>query len=207
MNTALKTHFPGLEPALVEALQQEAVFKEVAKGEALLNEGQNVVYVPLVLQGMLRIFSRHDDKELLLYYLQPGESCMLSFTAGLRREPSKIFAEVEEAGEILLLPTRLLPDWMMRFPSLSQLYFQQYQHRYEDLVDTIQQLVFNRMDRRVLEYLETKAQLHHDNLIRSSHRVIANDLGTAREVISRVVKKLEREGLVEQQAQGILLLR
>ena len=179
--------------------------KTFPKGEELLREAQNVLYIPLVLSGMLRVFSRHEDKELLLYYLLPGESCMLSFTAGLKREPSRVYAEVEEPGLVLLLPTRLLTTWMAAYPSLNQLYFRQYQNRYEDLVDTIQQLVFNRMDKRVMEYLESKARLQADPLIKSSHRVIANDLGTAREVISRVVKKLEREGMVEQTSDGILV--
>jgi CRP/FNR family transcriptional regulator len=203
----LQHHFPYLEPELVQTLAREAQITSFSKGTQLLREGQNVTLVPLVLEGMLRVFSRNEDKELLLYYLSPGESCMLSFTAGLRRETSRIYAEVEEPATLLLLPTRMLEAWLKSYPSLNTLYFNQYQHRYEDLVDTIRQLVFNKMDGRVLEYLQQKIQLSGQPIIKISHRAMANDLGTAREVITRVIHKLEKEGLVVQTADGIVVKR
>ena len=146
------------------------------------------------------------EKELLLYYIKPQESCIMSFSAGMKNEPSKIFAVAEEDTSALLLPTDKVALWVRDYPEVNHLFFQQYNLRYSDLLTTIHQLLFERMDKRLLDYLVNKSLLTGRNPIKISHRQIAAELGTAREVISRIMKKLENDGKVRQEANTIEIL-
>ena len=146
------------------------------------------------------------EKELLLYYIKPQESCIMSFAAGMKNEPSKIFAVAEEDTSALLLPTDKVALWVRDYPEVNHLFFQQYNLRYSDLLTTIHQLLFERMDKRLLDYLVNKSLLTGRNPIKISHRQIAAELGTAREVISRIMKKLENDGKIRQEANTIEIL-
>lgn len=195
-----------LNPALRKELEAHAILKEVPQGAEILREGQYVKVIPIVLEGLIKVFSRHEEKELLLYYIKPQESCIMSFSAGMKNEPSKIFAVAEEDTSALLLPTDKVAQWVREYPEVNQLFFQQYNLRYSDLLTTIHQLLFERMDKRLLDYLANKSLLTGRNPIKISHRQIAGELGTAREVISRIMKKLENDGKIRQEANTIEIL-
>jgi CRP/FNR family transcriptional regulator len=195
-----------LHPDLRKELEVHAILKEVPQGTEILREGQYVKVIPIVLEGLIKVFSRHEEKELLLYYIKPQESCIMSFSAGMKNEPSKIFAVAEEDTSALLLPTNKVAQWVREYPEVNQLFFQQYNLRYSDLLTTIHQLLFERLDKRLLDYLANKSLLTGRNPIRISHRQIAAELGTAREVISRIMKKLENEGKIRQEANMIEIL-
>jgi CRP/FNR family transcriptional regulator len=152
------------------------------------------------------VFTRYEGRELLLYYIEPNQSCVMSFAAALNNKPSRVIAKTEEASVILLLPSDKVAQWTHRFSDLNDLFFDQYNQRYSDLLDTIHHLVFDKMDVRLMSYLINKQQKTGDHFIRMSHREIANELGTVREVVSRILKKLEHEGRLEQVPQGIRLL-
>jgi CRP/FNR family transcriptional regulator, anaerobic regulatory protein len=195
-----------LHPDLRKELEAHAILKEVPQGAEILREGQYVKVIPIVLEGLIKVFSRHEEKELLLYYIKPQESCIMSFSAGMKNEPSKIFAVAEEDTSALLLPTDKVAQWVREYPEVNQLFFQQYNLRYSDLLTTIHQLLFERMDKRLLDYLANKSLLTGRNPIKISHRQIAGELGTAREVISRIMKKLENDGKIRQEANMIEIL-
>lgn len=195
-----------LHPDLRKELEAHAILKEVPQGTEILREGQYVKVIPIVLEGLIKVFSRHEEKELLLYYIKPQESCIMSFSAGMKNEPSKIFAVTEEDTSALLLPTDKVAQWVRAYPEVNQLFFQQYNLRYSDLLTTIHQLLFERMDKRLMDYLANKSLLTGRNPIKISHRQIAGDLGTAREVISRIMKKLEHDGKIRQEANTIEIL-
>ncbi len=195
-----------LHPDLRKELEAHAILKEVPQGTEILREGQYVKVIPIVLEGLIKVFSRHEEKELLLYYIKPQESCIMSFAAGMKNEPSKIFAMAEEDTSALLLPTDKVAQWVREYPEVNQLFFQQYNLRYSDLLTTIHQLLFERLDKRLLDYLANKSQLTGRNPIKISHRQIAGELGTAREVISRIMKKLENDGKIRQEANTIEIL-
>jgi CRP/FNR family transcriptional regulator len=175
-------------------------FKE---NTVLLREGQYVKVIPLVLEGLIKVYTQYQDKELLLYYIQPNESCVMSFGASLKNEPSKIFAVTEEPTKVLLLPVEKVGQWTRQFPDFNNLFFNQFNQRYSDLLETINQLLFDKMDKRLYDYLVAKVTITHKNPLKVSHRQIAAELGTAREVISRVMKKLETENKVIQQGTSI----
>lgn len=188
--------FLGLE--LIEQISEHAIVKEIPKETEILQEGQYVNYVPILLKGLLKVYTSKEDKELLLYYIQPFESCVMSFVAGLNNEKSKIYALTVEDSTIVLLPSEKLISWIHQFPKLNLLYYQQFDLRYTEMISTINQLLFDKLDKRLLEYLRERANVTGKNPIKVSHREIANELGTAREVVSRLIKKLERDGKVKQ---------
>ncbi len=204
--TDLSKLLTPLHPDLRKELEAHAILKEVPQGTEILREGQYVKVIPIVLEGLIKVFSRHEEKELLLYYIKPQESCIMSFSAGMKNEPSKIFAVTEEDTSALLLPTDKVAQWVREYPEVNQLFFQQYNLRYSDLLTTIHQLLFERMDKRLLDYLVNKSLLTGRNPIKISHRQIAAELGTAREVISRIMKKLENDGKIRQEANTIEIL-
>jgi len=204
--TDLSKLLTPLHPDLRKELEAHAILKEVPQGTEILREGQYVKVIPIVLEGLIKVFSRHEEKELLLYYIKPQESCIMSFAAGMKNEPSKIFAVAEEDTSALLLPTDKVALWVRDYPEVNHLFFQQYNLRYSDLLTTIHQLLFERMDKRLLDYLVNKSLLTGRNPIKISHRQIAAELGTAREVISRIMKKLENDGKVRQEANTIEIL-
>jgi CRP/FNR family transcriptional regulator, anaerobic regulatory protein len=180
--------------------------KEFAAGTELVKEGQYIKVVPLVISGLVKVFTRKEDKELLLYYIQPKESCIMSFTASIRQEKSKITAVTETDTTLVLIPAGTIPRLVNNFPSLNQLFYQQFDQRYTELIETIQTLLYDRLDKRLMDYLQDKAKLTGTNPVQIAHKEIAADLGTAREVISRLIKKLEHSHKLKQHHNSIQIL-
>lgn len=203
LRSELSGIFGPVSSDLLDEIVETSVVSEFATGTEILREGQYVKVIPIVLRGLIKVCTRLDEKELLLYYIKPRESCVMSFAAGLKNEPSKIFATTEEPSELLLLPVEKVKTWVSGYPELNSLFFQQYNLRYTDLIDTVNQLLFEKLDKRVYVYLKEKVELTGRNPLVISHRQIATDLGTAREVVSRVIKKLEAEKKLRQFSNSI----
>ena len=193
-------------PDLLKELRSHAMIKSFPAGTEILKPEQYVNVVPIVLNGLLKVYTGSEDKELLLYNIEPGESCIMSFSAATADDRSKVFAATEAPSEVILLPALKLKEWIRKYPVINQLFHQQFNLRYLDMLETIRQLVFERLDRRLIRYLREKQRLSGEELLSLSHRQIAQDLGTAREVVSRMIKKLEGEGLVEQKGNRIKIL-
>ncbi|MGB0403665.1 MAG: Crp/Fnr family transcriptional regulator [Salibacteraceae bacterium] len=199
----LKTELPFLSEGLTDEVVNSSTIQTFPPGLEILREGQYVKVVPLVIEGLIKVYTRHNDKELLLYYIQPKESCIMSFSASLKNEKSRVFAVTEEETRALLIPVDKIPNWIKEYPELNNLFYQQYNTRYTDLLDTIHHVLFDKMDVRLFDYLTNRVKLTDQNPLKISHRVIASELGTAREVISRTIKKLELEGKVIQHSNQI----
>ena len=191
---------------LVEDLLEASQIAEVPANTELLRAGQYIKVIPIVLEGLVKVFTRHEDRELLLYYIQPTESCIMSYSASLKNTPSHIYAETEEDSTILLVPVVSLPHLRRSYPDFNTLFIELYNSRYRDLLDTIHHVLFDRMDKRLLDYLKEKVRVRNQNPVKLSHQQIAGELGTVREVISRVIKKLEIEGAIAQHQDGIEIL-
>lgn len=189
-----------LRPELVDKIIQESSIEEFPKGTELLREEQYVKVLPIVIDGLVKVYSRFDEKELLLYYIESAQSCVMTFYAALKNTPSKVFAKTEEESNVLLLPVHHLPQWLKEYPDFNELFYNQFNLRYSELLDTIGSLLLDRMDKRLYEHLKKKIELSHTDTIRMSHTQLANELGTAREVITRVLKKLEIDGKVTHQS-------
>lgn len=186
------------DPSLKSEIVNNSLYRELPGDTEILRVGQYIKAIPLVLKGLIKVFTRYEDKELLLYYIQPQESCIMTFAAGMKNEPSKVFAVTEEDSIVLLLPLIEVEKWIKQYPEINKMFFHQYNIRYNDLIETIHQVLFDNMDKRLYEYFLQKAKLTGKNPMRLTHRQIAEELGTAREVVSRLVKKLEHENKVKQ---------
>jgi len=195
-----------LRPELVDQIARESAVEKFPKGTEILREQQYVKVLPIVISGLVKVYSRFDEKELLIYYIEPAQSCVMTFYAALKNTPSKVFAKTEQDSEILLIPVRLLPNWLKEYPDFNELFYNQFNLRYSELLDTIGHLLLNKMDTRLLEHLRRKSDLLESRSIKMSHSQIANELGTAREVVTRVLKKLETEGKVIQDSGEIRVI-
>lgn len=195
----IEAGFPSLDRELLHEIAQHAIEKEVDAGHELMREGQYVKMIPVVISGLVKVYSRYEERELLLYYIKPNESCIMSFIAGLHNLPSKIFAVSEEKSCLALLPVGKLNDWITRFPRFNILFYDLYSIRYADMLDTIHQLVFEKLDYRILEYLKVKISITNNAFLNIRHHEIAKELGTSREVVTRILRKLEKEGKLKQQ--------
>jgi CRP/FNR family transcriptional regulator, anaerobic regulatory protein len=199
----IKPFLPDFSQELLQVIAAEGSVMDVPAGMEILKEGQYVRMIPIVLQGLVKVFTRVEEKELLLYYIGSTQSCIMSFSAGLSQSPSRIFAISEEASMLLLLPAEKINKWIREFPALNDLFFRQYNLRYTEMLDTINSLLFGRMDQRLYQYLQEKSRLKGEKILDIRHKQIAAELGTAREVVTRVLKKLEQEGKIRQTEAGI----
>lgn len=182
---------------LLDALHQNSEIIEVDKQTELLREGQYVKVVPIVLSGTIRVYIKHEDKELLLYNIKPNESCIMSFSAVIENVPSKVYAVTEEKSVIMAIPITNLDSLLKNYPELNTLYYKLYIERYADLINTIESALFEKLDQRILEYLIAKSKLVNSKQVKVTHKQIALDLGSSREVISRTLKKLEHNSLIK----------
>ncbi|HFC00451.1 MAG TPA: Crp/Fnr family transcriptional regulator, partial [Phaeodactylibacter sp.] len=173
MKDKLERKLPPLPLKLKNEILEKGILKTVPAGTELLREGQYVKVVPLVLEGLIKVFGSYEDRELLLYYIEPTESCIMSFSAGLWNAPSKVFAVTERDSELLLLPVQLMNEWVKEYPSLNNLFFQQFAKRYEDLLLTIHHLLFDKMDKRLYEFLKMKSELFGETTLDLRHHQIA----------------------------------
>lgn len=202
----VQQYLPSFSTELQQEMAEHATLMEIPAGTEILREGQYVKVIPIVLTGVVKVVAHFEEKELLLYYIEPKESCVMSFSASLKNEPSRINAQTEEDSLVMLLPVEKVARWVREYPPINQLFYQQYNQRYSELLDTINHLLFNRLDQRVYNYLLEKTKLKGEKVLQIRHRQIAAELGTVREVVTRVLKRLEQEGKVRQTLDGIEII-
>lgn len=189
--------FP-FEPDLLTAINETGQLRTIEAGTVLMEPGLPMLYIPIVLSGSVKIMRPDEDAgELLLYYLNPADSCALSMSSLLSGEASSILAVVEEKAQILMIPVERAEDWMGRYPTWRQFVFHTYQKRFDDLLQTLDSVAFRQLDERLLTYLNQKATLAGGRHLYITHETIARDLNTSREVISRLLKQLEKRGHVQ----------
>lgn len=203
---SIRAAFPLLNKELVNEITEQATIQTIPANQLILKEGQYVKVIPLVMEGLIKVFSKYDDKDLLLYYIEPKESCVMSFSSCLKDEPSKVYAITEEETQAILLPVEKVVKWIKQYPDFNTLFFMQFNSRYSELLDTINHILFDSLDKRIFTFLEERIRVTKLNPIKISHRQIASELGTAREVVSRILKRLETEGKIKQHTNSIELL-
>ncbi|MFI5153757.1 MAG: Crp/Fnr family transcriptional regulator [Chitinophagales bacterium] len=184
----------SLEPDLINELSEKGKPTKLKEGDTLLDIGQTVRIIPLLLSGSLKI-SRIDNegRELLLYYVSPGETCAMTFTCCMQQYPSEIKAVAEGDVELLAIPIAAMDEWLVKFPSWKSFVMRTIRNRFNELLKTIDQIAFQKLDERLIHYLKEKSKTAGSSLLNLSHEQIANDLATSRVVISRLLKKLEND--------------
>ncbi|PWN66409.1 Crp/Fnr family transcriptional regulator [Chryseobacterium oncorhynchi] len=205
-DTILSSEFSS-SPELVEKLYQNGITKNYNQGDIILDENASIRSIPIVMKGMLKVIRTEEDgREILLYYIKAGESCIMSFLGGMHNEKSVVKAEIEEDAEILFLPVDKVSLFIKEHPEWLDYIFRLYHKRFEELLDIINAIAFKKVDERLLNLLHKKVEITGTNTINTTHEQLANELGTARVVVSRLLKQLEDEGKVKLGRNKIILL-
>ena len=193
----LQTVFPVFEPALAAEIETAGAHRTIAANEVLMRKGQYIRSTMLVLSGLIKVFREDaDGNEFLMYYLKPGEACALSMVCAARQEASPISAIAVTETEVVQVPVETMSVWMSRYKSWYQFVIETYRSRFDELLITLDQVAFRGMDERLEFYLRRAREAHHSNMIEVSHQQIADELNSSREVISRLLKKMEQHGKV-----------
>lgn len=183
---------------MFEKLSKLGISKTYNEGDVIINDHTYIKSIPIVISGTIKVMRTDDDgREILLYYIKSGESCIMSFLGGLHQDTSKVKAIAEDKTEVLFIPTEKLNVLMKEYPEWLDYMFRLYHKRFEELLEVVNAIAFKKMDERLMDYLEKKVKLTGSNTISITHEQLANELGTARVVVSRLLKQLETEGVVE----------
>lgn len=204
----LKENYGHLfEDDLLQEINNAGTYKEVHQGDELIRIGQYIKSMPLLLQGAIKIL-REDDEgfELLLYYLEKGETCAMTLSCCTGNAKSTIRAIAERNSTLIMVPVEKLDEWASKYASWRSFIFGSYHNRLNEILDTVDNIAFKKMDQRLLHYLKEKAKFDVNNIIQSTHQDIAYDLHTSRVVISRLLKQLEKEKMVKLKRNSIELI-
>ncbi|HMO31470.1 MAG TPA: Crp/Fnr family transcriptional regulator [Lacibacter sp.] len=207
-DSLLRSQYPVFEDALVEDIETHSDFRTYPPNEVLMRRGQYIRSTMLILSGLVKVYREDEEgNEFLMYYLQPGEACALSMVCAARQEASPIMAKTVTETEVLLVPIETMSDWMGKYRSWYQFVIETYRSRFDELLATIDSVAFRSMDERLEFYLKRARQVQGKTTIETSHQEIAHELNTSREVISRLLKKMEQRGLVSLHRNAIELLK
>ena len=178
-------------------VSNHAVLKTFEAGDVIMSEDAFIKSIPIVLDGSIKVMRTDPDgRELLLYYIRPGESCIMSFLGAVHHETSKVKAVAEEVTTLLLIPPDKSAEWISKYPEWADFMFKLYHRRFEELLQVVNSMAFDKLDQRLEKLLIQKAELHHTKTVQTTHQQLADELGTTREVISRLLKQMENEGIV-----------
>ncbi|MEN9488786.1 MAG: hypothetical protein RL494_1051 [Bacteroidota bacterium] len=197
MDQVLKNAFPSFSNSLIEDIESLAKIQSFEAGEIIMRSGQYIKNTVLVTKGSVKIYREDDDGgEFFMYYLQPGQACAISMICATKSEKSQIMAKVVEDAELIMVPLALMDKWMMQHRSWYEFVIETYRARFEEVLVVIDNIAFKAMDERLEFYLKRHIDACGCEDIKLSHQEIASDLNTSREVISRLLKKMEQRGLI-----------
>jgi CRP/FNR family transcriptional regulator, anaerobic regulatory protein len=202
-NKFILNKFGFLGEDFSKELNQHALITDIKAKTEIITEGQKVRYVPFLIKGSIKVYSLNDGRELIYYYVRPNDSCLMTFSSIFSDYTSKVYAMTEEDSEVMLIPASVLHDWLIRYPEINKLFYNEYDKRFTDVMNMVNDAVFHKLDKRIVNYIKQQISITGQNPIKLTHREIASNLGTSREVVSRVLKKVENEGEIIQTKEGI----
>jgi CRP/FNR family transcriptional regulator len=189
---------PFFEPELQKEIQQIGIKKTFQAHEQIIREGQFISNFPLILKGLIRVSrTNNDGNELLLYYLKENEVCAMSLTCCMARQTSNINAIAEQETKVILLPVEMLDIWISKYPGWKQFVMQSFQNRFREMIDTLDAVAFMKLDERLLRYFIDRYKKTGEKTFSGTHQYLALQLNSSREVISRLLKKLENDKKIE----------
>ncbi|GGD55732.1 Crp/Fnr family transcriptional regulator [Muriicola marianensis] len=192
------------EDELIKEIHEAGKFQKVNQGDYLMDIGDEITFMPLIFSGAIKIMSEDEQGEdLLLYFIEKGDTCAMTLSCCVKQGRSNIRAVAESDVELLMIPVAKMEDWMGKYRSWRAFILDSYHNRMQELLETVDTLAFMNMDERLLKYLRDKAMVNHDDVIHATHQEIAADLHTSRVVVSRLLKKMEREGKIDLQRSQI----
>ena len=185
-------------PEISEKLSEFGISKTFAEGDIILNENAYIKAIPIVTKGSIRVMRADEDgREILLYYIKAGESCIMSFLGGIHHDTSKVKAIAEEETEILFIPIDKVSLLIKEYPEWLDYIFRLYHKRFEELLEVVNAVAFKKMDERLLNFIKMKCELTNSHTVYVTHVKLAIGLGTVRVVVSRLLKQMEDEKLVK----------
>ncbi len=185
-------------PLIRQKLSEIGFTKTFSEGEIILNDNSYIKAIPIVTTGSIRVMRTDEDgREILLYYIKAGESCIMSFLGGLHQDTSKIKAVAEEETEVLFIPIDKISFLIKEFPEWLDYIFRLYHKRFEELLEVVNAVAFKKMDERLINFIKKKCEMTQKQTLFITHEQIANELGTARVVVSRLLKQMEENGYVK----------
>lgn len=204
----LKESYGALfENDLLDEISEVGVMKEVHEGFKFIEIGEYVRSIPLLINGAIKILREDEDgDELVLYFLESGDTCAMTMTCCMGQTKSEIRAVAELDTKLIMIPVQKMEEWTGKYKSWRNFVFESYHRRFNELLDTIDSIAFLKMDERLLKYLKEKEKVTKDSTIRNTHQEIAHELHTSRVVISRLLKGLEKQGKIELNRNNIKLL-
>ncbi len=209
VNLIFKNQFETLStsPSLIKEIEKISTIYNFDKDTTILKENSYAKNIPLVLSGLVKVYKEEENgNEVLLYYIKPGESCIMSIMAAEKNLKVNVKAVIEEDATIIVIPSDKLYNLRKNFPKWNLFVYELFNEKFEEVVDMVKVLTFSNKDKRLEDYLKRKATLNNSNIIYKSHQEIANELGSSREVISRLLKKLEKEGKITLSQRQIKIL-
>lgn len=202
-NAFAVSKFGFLGADFLAELEKHAVAIDIKAKTEIIREGQKNKFVPFLIKGSIKVFTLNDGRELIYYYIKPKDSCLMTFSSILTDYISRVYAIAEEDSEAILIPVSVMHDWLIKFPEINKLFYHEYDRRFSEVMNMVNDAVFHRLDKRVLNYIKQQILSTGNNPIKITHREIASSLGTSREVVSRVLKKIESEGEIVQTKEGM----
>ena len=196
------------EDELLDEINTVGVYREVQEGSKLIEIGDYIKSMPLLINGAVKIM-REDDKgdELILYFLERGDTCAMTLACCIGDAKSEIRAVAETDAQLVMIPVKKMGEWMGKYKSWQNFILTSYHDRMTELLEAIDTIAFLKMDQRLFKYLRDKAMVNHDDVINVTHQEIAHDLHTSRVVISRLLKTLELDGKIELHRNNIKILQ
>ncbi|MFD2540888.1 Crp/Fnr family transcriptional regulator [Lacinutrix gracilariae] len=195
----LQQHYGYLfEDELLHEINNVGTFKDIPEGFKLIEIGDYIKSMPLLVSGAIKILREDDDgDELILYFIEQGDTCAMTLSCCLGSSKSEIRAIAETDTKLIMVPVSKMEEWLGKYKSWQQFILQSYQSRMSELLEAIDTIAFLKMDERLFKYLKDKAMVNHNEVIHVTHQEIARDLHTSRVVISRLLKTLELNGKIE----------
>jgi CRP/FNR family transcriptional regulator len=183
--------FPNLEDGLYEAILEHAEIKEIPAGTPLLKVGQNIRSTMMVVEGTVKLYQENEEgDEYFMYYISPGQACAVSMVCSFQAEQSQVLAKALTNVTLLTIPIKYMDEWLSKFKSWHYFVIKTYRTRFEELLKTVNEVAFKNMDERLEFYLKQQVEKFGTTL-KLTHQEIATDLNSSREVISRLMKKME----------------
>lgn len=208
MHQSIKKIFSSFSSSLVDDIEKNSVIQEFKAGDIIMRTGQYIKNTVLVLNGSIKVYREGEDGgEFFMYYLQSGQACAISMICATKNEQSKIMAKVVEDVQLVMVPLSLMDKWMMQHRSWYEFVIGTYRSRFEEVLEVVDSIAFRAMDERLEFYLKRHKDACGCLDLKLSHQEIADELNTSREVISRLLKKLEQRGTLKLHRNHIELLK
>ncbi len=195
LNNSFEKNF---EKKLLNEIVEIGTYKEFNKGEILIDMNDEMTHIPLITDGIVKVIREdQNNDEILLYFLEQGDTCAISFINCINRSKSMFRAEVEKDTKCIMIPINKIEDWIIKYNTWRHFIIDSYHNRLTEMVDAIDSLAFLRLDDRLYKYLSDKMKIMHNKNLTITHQQIADDLNTSRVVVSRLLKSLEKIGKIE----------